>query len=104
MQFIPIRRGLVATVSDEDYEYLRQFRWTFCNGYVRRWVGGGHIWLHHEVLMQMKVDVPVGCEVDHIDRFPLNNVRENLRVVTRSVNNYHRSYYLRTFDNYVSPA
>jgi hypothetical protein len=106
MQMIPLyaHPGDFAIVDDEDYNALRSYRWLLCNGYVRRWVGGGYLWLQHEVAMRMNMPIPYGYEIDHIDRLPLNNTRSNLRVVTRNVNNFNRSYYLRRFDPYVSPS
>lgn len=93
-----------ATVSDEDFAALQGFRWTFCNGYARRWCGGGYLWMQHAVTQRMGLVIPHGFEVDHVDRWPLNNTRENLRIVTRNDNNLNRSYYLRQqFEPYVTP-
>ena len=39
-----------------------------------------------------------GCDIDHIDRIPENNNVENLRWVSRSVNNLNRAYYFRRTD------
>jgi hypothetical protein len=106
MQFLPLynQSSLICTVSDEDFEYLHQFRWTLCNSYVRRSLGGGYLYLHHEIAERMGLSIPFGHQIDHFDRFPLNNVRENLRVVTVAENNRHRKHYLRCLDSYVSFA
>lgn len=105
MQFLPLFRHPLdfAYVSDEDFEYLRQFRWTLCNGYVRRWIGGGYLWLHHEVAERMGLTYPPGHEIDHADGLPVNNCRENLRVVDRTQNNFYRHYYMSKFEPYVTP-
>ncbi len=49
------------------------------------------IYIHHEVLGIMPWELN-GKEIDHIDGNPLNNCRENLRIVTHEENmrNSHR--------------
>lgn len=79
---------LSVLVSDEDYEALRQHRWVYNKGYVRRWTGGGWIQIAWDVALRM--GLPACPEHDHLDRNPLNNTRENIRVSTRSENNSNR--------------
>ena len=96
MKTIPLSRGLVALVDDEDYERLARFKWhasgpTASGQFYAaresrtRGLGGGRksrigrkvVYMHREVQ---------ACEaalvVDHRDGNGLNNTRENLRVVT----------------------
>jgi hypothetical protein len=89
MKTIPLSRGKVALVDDEDFESLNQFKWWLIkdknNWYVGRNVKVGNRWttvkMHRQVLPP-----PSGKEIDHKDRNGLNNQKHNLRIVTRSQN------------------
>lgn len=83
--------GQYALVSDEDFDFLKQFRWSLARGYARRCIGGGYLWMAPEILLRMGFCIPFGMEIDHINRCPLDNRRENLRITTHSVNNKNRS-------------
>jgi len=89
MKTIPLTRGLVALVDDEDYDRLSAYRWQAAGGdgtrvYARRvdpHHAGGRIYMHREVLGAK------GCfVVDHIDGNTLDNRRSNLRVCTQRDN------------------
>jgi hypothetical protein len=58
--------------------------------YVKRMMGprgeSKTIWLHREVLRLHGIDVPKGMVTDHINRDPLDNRFENLRVITNAMN------------------
>src|SRR5581483_3829710 len=45
--------------------------------------------MHQYVIQLQGIDVPVGYEIDHINRDKLDNTRENLRVVTRMLNQHN---------------
>lgn len=88
MKEIHLPCGKVALVSDEDHYRVSKLSWSDRGGgYVRarfkkKAGGDGRIvYLHRFILY-----APAGFDVDHIDRNPLNNTRENLRIVTRSRN------------------
>ena len=90
MKEINLTQGKVALVSDEDYDYLSQFKWhcSKCrnNYYAARTVNmngksGHQILMHKEIMPCDKSMV-----VDHIDHNGLNNQRENLRICTYSQN------------------
>lgn len=83
---IPIgsTQGIVAhAVVDDEDEYLLTFRW--CKnrgGYARRGITiqgkKVHIYMHRIILGLEYGDIRQG---DHINRIPLDNRRENLRIV-----------------------
>jgi hypothetical protein len=99
MKLIPLTQGYFAKVSDEDFEFLSQWKWcvhidktrskTF---YAKRkiWVNGKSVDIRmHRVIM----GAAKGFEVDHRDRDGLNNQRENLRIATKSQNQWNQRPY-----------
>jgi hypothetical protein len=85
MKTIPLTRGKVALVDDEDYEELAQFKWYALKApttwYAGRYVGGGRtaskkVKMHQVILGQ--------SGVDHRDSNGLNNQRFNLRPATQA--------------------
>lgn len=96
MRIIELTQGYSTKVSDEDYEYLSQFKWmAHVNSrdksvYARRKINidGVQLTVHmHREIM----DTPRGMIVDHKDHDPLNNQRDNLRNCTHSQNNANSS-------------
>lgn len=90
MREIPLTRGLVALVDDEDAEWLGQFRWCAINGkrgifYAARAVNCRTVLMHRLI-----INAPPGRLVDHRDCNPLNNCRDNLRLATHSQNAANR--------------
>lgn len=91
---IPLTRGLVAVVDEEDYERVAAFKWHArpkykTDGfYAVNGRGGakptsyGVQYLHRFVL-----SAPSDMFVDHINGDGLDNRRENLRLATLSQNN-----------------
>ena len=84
--------GKVALVDDEDYEWLRQWKWSAgkspTSWYARR--NGAspkreRIYLHRLILAAQP-----GQQVDHINGDGLDNRRCNLRLCTRAQNNRNR--------------
>jgi hypothetical protein len=91
--------GHSTQVSEEDYDYLMQWRWPayWENGQLRVHRGkniNGKIQIFYmaRVVLERKLGRPVRptYEVDHIDTNTLNNTRENLREVTRAQNQMNR--------------
>lgn len=92
---IPLTRGYVALVDDDDYERLSQYKW-----YARKSQSGKfyaarkspsengkqkHIWMHREIM-----NTPSGMETDHINGLSVDDRKENLRVCTSSQNKMNR--------------
>lgn len=88
MKHIELLHGQIATVSDEDYDYLLDFNWYLSGNYAYRFK---EIMLpmHLEVVTRMGLKVNLGMLIDHEDRNTLNNQRNNLRILTPSQNNYN---------------
>ena len=90
-QEIPLARGYITLVNDEDFDRLKTFKWQLLkNGYLAR-----HLprdgqkqrmsYLHREILSASDAEY-----VDHIDGNKLNNKRGNLRICTQSQNGANR--------------
>lgn len=78
-----------AWVDDEDYPLVSQWKWKLNNsGYACRnhWNGERYekMYMHRYL-----AGTPTGSDTDHINRNKLDNRRENLRVVSRSINNFN---------------
>ena len=88
MKTIPLGRGRVAIVDDEDFDYLSQYKWFLQSSkgrYVQRHNNEkkrGKIYMHREIL-----PCPSGMMIDHINGNGLDNRKCNLRVATQSQNN-----------------
>lgn len=91
-KWIDLTQGKGTVVDNEDYSYLRQFKWSATkkgNSYyvsrnVRVMSGFGgqvQVFMHRAILNALK-----GQEVDHVDGDGLNNQRYNLRFCTRRGN------------------
>lgn len=86
---IPLSRGKVALIDDEDADLICPHKWYAINSpanpvwYACRASYSGEkqkrLWMHRVIL-------GVSAEVDHIDRDGLNNRRGNLRLATRAQN------------------
>jgi hypothetical protein len=87
---IPLSKGFVAIVDDQDFERFGHVKWfvvlTRSNQYAERGNGkGGRVKLHRLIL-----DAPPGVLVDHIDGDSLNCTRANLRLCSYTQNNRNR--------------
>ncbi len=95
MREIPLTRGYVAIVDDEDYEWLMQFKWRAMNNGAENLYAittiykrfEGYSWYRHETMHRMILGLPVNSHVDHINGSGFDNRRCNLRLCTPSQNN-----------------
>ena len=79
-------------VSQEDFEHLNQFRWNKrYDGYVTGYVNGKFWRIHRYIMIEiLKNDIKSQVKIDHINNNPLNNTRENLRIITNAGNNRNK--------------
>lgn len=92
---IPLSKGKVALVSDEDYEWLSAYSWHVSGGYAVRTYrdqsGRDHkIRMHREIMERMGYDLTGVAQVDHRNLDKLDNKRENLRPCSPSQNQANR--------------
>jgi hypothetical protein len=82
MAEIPLTRGMVAIVDEEDFAWLSQWKWhALAEGYAARHRMGATILMHRVV-----ADAVPGFNVDHINGNPADNRRRNLRLCTQAEN------------------
>lgn len=88
---IPLTNGLFATVDDEDFDWLSQWKWYALRTsvdrlfYAVRTENGRSIRMHRLIN-----NTPDGMFTDHRDGDGLNNTRSNLRTATQLQNMMNR--------------
>ncbi len=97
MNIICLTKDYEATCSNEDYIYLFLGNWYAQeiknNVYAVKRIGRKTIYMHQEVIQRMGLVIPEGHVIDHKDRNGLNNNRDNLRIVTHSINHHNLKLY-----------
>lgn len=93
---IPLTKGKMALVDDEDYERISQHKWQYCGGYASRKIqpkvreireGAKDKWIN---MARVVLNIPDDLEPDHINGDKLDNRRCNLRICTRLQNNRYK--------------
>lgn len=87
---LPLSRGRVALVDDDDFDWLNQWKWFIVGpgyaGRLKRTAGTtASIYLHRFIM-----DAPADWRVDHINSDKLDNRRANLRLVSSRQNQQNR--------------
>ena len=77
------RRGKVAMVDDEDYEWLAQWRWSYMAGYAYRKEHDKLIFMHSLIVPHSS-----GQCTHHINEIPFDNRRLNL--IALSLSDHHK--------------
>ena len=104
MKEITLTQGKVATVDDGDFETLSCFKWCAVkvktgHYYAMRSIRANgkkvNISMHRAIMQAQK-----GNEIDHRDRNPLNNQRDNLRFCTHQQNGMNRAKTTNTASRY----
>jgi hypothetical protein len=74
---------LLRKVSNNQHKHVG---WVNNSGYLQCEVGGVAFMLHRIIWEMHNGEIPEGFQIDHIDRNPLNNKLENLRIATQNQN------------------
>lgn len=86
---IPLSKGMVAIVDDEDYERVAAHKWHFqYKGYASRSVHNGGD-RYSEFMHRFIMNAGPGIQVDHVNLNTLDNRRENLRFATAAQNRFN---------------
>ncbi len=86
--FLTKNKG-ISIVDDEDYEWLSQRPWHIGSAFYA--TGPKGEFMHREILLKYNLLIKnKKKEVDHINRNKLDNRKENLRMVSRSINCLNR--------------
>lgn len=91
---IPLTKGQVALVDDDDFDRLSAIRWWARAAraghggfYAEGWLNGARVHMHHLVLPPRDGRTP-----DHRNRNGLDNRRENLRLATKGEQMANREF------------
>ncbi len=91
MKHLELTQGKVAIVDDEDYKWLKKWKWCFMPmenvvGYAYRKIGIKSILLHRVILKPNNGEI-----IDHVNMCGLDNRKCNLRVCSHSQNKANRN-------------
>lgn len=92
---IKLTQGYVATVDNEDYDRVNQFKWQikkcgnaiYACGWVGEWKNKKRMAMHRFIMNIPLNDIR---KIDHADHDGLNNQKSNLRICTQFENMKNR--------------
>lgn len=84
MKYIKLfNKNINIIVDDEDYEYLKQFKWISRQGYAARHISSRpkqkYLYMHHEILKTLEL-------IDHVNGNIQDNRKSNLRIANKQKN------------------
>jgi hypothetical protein len=87
------KHGVPFQIDDEDFEAASHYGWWIASrgGYPTTNIKVQGRWMQCLLHVFLLGKPPEGLQWDHRDRDPLNNCRENLRLVSRAVNMRNRN-------------
>lgn len=88
---INLTKGKVTIVDDYLYESLSKFKWCVDGrNYAQRNENNKRITMHLFIYKMLGIKIPVGYQVDHINRNKLDNRISNFRIVLPRENAINR--------------
>lgn len=94
MDRIKLTKGESAIVDADDFNMLSRWKWHYTNGYARTSISLGYFNKKqkklHILMHRLIMNCPSNMEVDHINHNPLDNRKQNLRIVSRKQNGANR--------------
>lgn len=110
MKEIQLTQGQVAQVDDEDFEWLSKYSWSAnyrknyagtCKFNALARVDGKNQQMHRLIMSDIEGRPLSRWEfTDHIDGYPLNNQRENLRLATPAQSSMNRGLFSNNTSGY----
>lgn len=88
MKNIPLTQGKFAIVDDEDYEVLKNIKWSAAF-YKCTWYALGYINRKQHLMHRFIIKPSAGFVVDHINGDGLDNRKSNIRVCTQKQNRFN---------------
>lgn len=85
MKQVPLTKGMVALVDDEDFERVMQHSWC-ANKVGKIWYAQSRIKGKAVLMHRFILDVPCGKNTDHVNHDGLDNRRSNIRACSQSQN------------------